>query len=297
MKKIIVLFIVCIFLTGCSYKIIKTEDEKDRQINELTQQLNDLKTQQTNGAVKNTNSDSSSTIKNNNLPTTPTETNTTPSPENKSNTNTTENEGLKITNIQTIPGSYETIISWDTNLLANGKVILWPTNTPTGNLIVSTSNTKHHSVNLVTIPDKTYNYNIESTTTDGKKVVSEQKEVTTPIDNTSPIISANLLKDGTGIYIKVFANEQIISINTYNFNNPSTQSKTIKDENSINSDIQKKLGRTLDPFSNTQEFWLSLPDSGWNTNTELEYQITAYDQSYNKTTIKNKIKISNIPNK
>jgi len=297
MKKVITLFVICIFLTGCSYKIIKTEDEKDKQINELTQQLNDLKTQQNDGEAENTNPNSSSTIKNNNLPTTPTKTNTTPPLENKSNVNTTEDAELKITNIQTVPGSYETIISWNTNLPANGKVILWPTNTPTGNLIVTTTNTKNHSVNLVTIPNKTYNYSIESTTTDGKKVVSEQREITTPIDNTSPTISASLAKDGTGIYIKVFSNEQIISINTYNFNNPSSQPKTIKDENSINSDIQKKLGKTFDPFSNTQEFWLSLPESGWNTNTELEYQITAYDQSYNKTIIKNKIKISNIPNK
>jgi hypothetical protein len=42
MKKIITLFIICIFLTGCSYKIVKTENEKDKQIKELQESLSNL---------------------------------------------------------------------------------------------------------------------------------------------------------------------------------------------------------------------------------------------------------------
>lgn len=47
MKKIIFILLVSFLLTGCSYKVVKVEDEKDKQISELQSQVNELKNKDT----------------------------------------------------------------------------------------------------------------------------------------------------------------------------------------------------------------------------------------------------------
>lgn len=277
-----------LFLSGCSFSL----NEKDQKIEELEKRLLELEDKATTSASLTTPiAEITTTPKINSVegtsqpkviertiikevpvtpPTTPV--NNTPVQE--------QNTDLKITNIQIIPGAYETQVSWNTNLLANGKVILWPTNTPSGNLILNTFNTKNHSIVLTTNPNKTYNYSIESVTSDGKKAVSETKEITTPTDNIAPTITGvSSFKNGAGITMNIYANEPIIATVYYRF---------------IYSNDTSVKTRSFTSFSNTQVAWYEL--SGYNPNTELEYQIVAYDRSYNKIDLGTKsLNVASIP--
>ena len=80
---------------------------------------------------------------------------------------------LTIENIAAIPSINETLFKWNTSIPSVGKITIWPTNTPTGNLVITTELGTAHEAKMVSIASKKYFYLIEVSALGRTSVSSE----------------------------------------------------------------------------------------------------------------------------
>ncbi len=183
---------------------------------------------------------------------------------------------LELTNVRVIPYSHEILVQWNTNVNSNGKVVLWPTATVTGNTIAYTTDTTSHQVKIPTFPDKTYHYVVEVNSPSGQVASSEQKDITTPVDNVAPVIDAVAISRTAGnsfLEFTIGASEPVKINLKYNYH-----------------DITNGAGAfttiTSDDFVEKSYISVRLPDTGWLPySTMISFKITTYDQSLNSSTV------------
>lgn len=192
---------------------------------------------------------------------------------------------LEINNVRAIPSSYKISILWNTNVSSNGKVTLWPTETASGNIVVNTINTTSHQVEIQAIPGKTYYYFVESNTTGGQIASSEQKEVTTPVDNVVPIINSVTVNRSTNssfIDFKIATSESVKITLQYNY------STLMEGEGAFTA-------TSTGIFSENSHVSVRMPDGYFPSTSVISVKITAYDQSLNPSIqYKQTVKIADI---
>jgi len=206
---------------------------------------------------------------------------------------TPRKENLEITSITAIPSAYSAEIKWNTTLISNSKITLWPTNTEDGNLTRNTYNTKNHSVTINLLPNKTYYYTIEVDDGNGNLAFSEQKEFKTPTDNISPTtekIDITSEKDKGVINFTIHANEPIRAILTYNFKY-SPEAGGDKETTEQNIIYDKELKKYVIDKNYYNPYTITIPKPSYTGSTELNYSLDITDQSGNLTFEDGNIKV------
>ena len=181
---------------------------------------------------------------------------------------------LELSNVRVIPSSHEILIQWNTNIISSGTVTLWPTATVTGNIVEYTSNTTSHQVKIATLPDKTYHYLVEARSPSGQIATSEQKDVTTPIDNVAPVVDSITISRTEGnslLNFTIGASEPVKIALKYNYH-------TTMDEEGAFTTI------STDKFFD--ESHVAVPLGSWLPfSSVITFKITAYDQSLNPSSL------------
>ncbi len=188
----------------------------------------------------------------------------------KSSPNYTD-ASLQISAVRVIPSTYETVIKWETNLRADSKLTIWPTNTQSGNIVLSSNDSIQHEVSVSTNPGKIYYFIIEANSDNGGHSVIEQKEFYTPTDKVAPEITSVTVPQLK--QITVTTDEPSIVMLTYVFEYTGDQ------------DAQKvKKIYSTDP--KTVSIFQVLYPSPWNDNTILHFSVSAIDKSLNVSSAK-----------
>ncbi|MFA5838631.1 MAG: hypothetical protein WC849_01695 [Candidatus Paceibacterota bacterium] len=198
---------------------------------------------------------------------------------------------LIIESISAVPSANEILFKWKTNIPSVGKLSIWPTNTPTGNLVITTKLNNIHEQIVTTAPSKKYFYIIEFTSENGDYISSEQKEVLTPTDNISPKILGVKIVNGINesvLKITIFADEDIKGTIDYRYSNE----REWQTGRNIVYDMESKKYIEDTKYYNPYIFTILRPS--YTNNTEFEYRFLMFDNGGNSVYKEGKSKISSL---